>query len=665
MKKLLALTLALALLLTALPGCGAPAQQPTQPIPTQPPETTQEPTVPPTVPADGNEDDVTCKGSYTAPRVTGAVAATLGRDKLSNGVLQVYYWLEVAQYRQSGREPSPDFSLSLDVQACPLDSSVNTWQQYFLKKALNTWALTQTLVRMSEEVGLPTEEEYQPDRELYAYYEVMEKMPAARYFYRFNPGFTPNTKHQAWLDTIPDRLKDLAEKSGCESVNALSNKLFCVNSGTVQKVLHAYNLAYMYYTNLGYYVQTPSPEAVESHYQANAEAFRARGITRDAGKYVDFRQILLIPEGASVAADGTVTCPEEAWAACEAEAEKLLEEWADYDKSCEGTFADLAVRHSQDLGSAANGGLYTRVRRDQLTQRLDAWCFSSNRQVGETSIFRSEYGVHILYFSGSQEIWYAEAEDSLRSETLRSSIQMEELKVNYKDIVLGEGAPVLSTSDVLYPDVAHERFPEIPLYIQQDYPGVKYGGVSMGITGCGITSLAMISSYLLDVENTPPQMVAQYSRYGKINGTDGMIFIYETPAMGLHLRERTYNSETALKALAEGCILVSLQGKGYWTTGGHYIVVEKLNEDGTVQVRDPNFKSFYKIPAQQEDRHTWKSIITGCIGGYWIFEPKCVEIQACSRCGAPDALTGSLFRQEYRCEKCREAVLRREAWLGN
>ena len=53
--------------------------------------------VPATVPADGNPDDVTCKGTYTvtdeeAAAAKDAVVATMGDEQLTNGELQVYYW---------------------------------------------------------------------------------------------------------------------------------------------------------------------------------------------------------------------------------------------------------------------------------------------------------------------------------------------------------------------------------------------------------------------------------------------------------------------------------------------------------------------------------------------------------------------------------------------
>ena len=55
-----------------------------------------------TVPADGNSDDVTCKGTYTREGDPAAVIAQIGDTKLTNEALAVWYWAAAAQYQASG-----------------------------------------------------------------------------------------------------------------------------------------------------------------------------------------------------------------------------------------------------------------------------------------------------------------------------------------------------------------------------------------------------------------------------------------------------------------------------------------------------------------------------------------------------------------------------------
>ena len=56
-----------------------------------------------TIPADGNPDDVSCKGSYSvsdeeAIAQGDVVVATMGEYELTNDKLQVYYWMELCQH---------------------------------------------------------------------------------------------------------------------------------------------------------------------------------------------------------------------------------------------------------------------------------------------------------------------------------------------------------------------------------------------------------------------------------------------------------------------------------------------------------------------------------------------------------------------------------------
>ena len=641
---------------------------------------TTEETVPPTIAPDGNPEDVTCKGSYTGSGNPAAEVAVIDGHSLSNEELQIWYWAAVSQYRQEAHETAPDFDKPLDTQPCEIDSSVNSWQQYFLKQALSSWHTTAALAENSKVVPMTTEEAYKPNLENHEKY--MPGMPAREVLYGYHTYFQPNSMHQAYLDAIPEKLQELAQQRGYGDAAAMAEAAFGTTESTLQSMVSAYNLSYMYFTNLGYGIE-PSREELDAYYAEHGAEFSEQGIR------VDFRQILLVPqdilaedntpswqkdpeaepvilEKVDVAEDGSVTCSEEAWAICEAEAQELLTYWQKKTKQTEATFGEVARKNSQDAGTMVTGGLYQGIRKGQMTQVLDDWCFDPARQVGDTVILRSQYGVHILYFCGSREAAREEAEtDYYRTRQLaliseaKAAFPME---VEYSSIVLTEAEPAVSSGDLLYPDIAHERFPEIPLYLQQDYIGTMYGGFKITTNGCGITTFAMVASYLADDELTPPEMAARYGRYSHANGTDGMIFNNEPAVLGFYLREKTYDTRVAKAALEEGHVVVSIQHPGYWTRGGHYIACERMTEDGLIQVRDSNIYNYSRVAAHREDAHKWGNI-TAAGSGYWIFEYKITEIPACSRCGNPEGATASLLNQDYICQKCEPALLRRDTYL--
>ena len=699
MKKGLCLALAAALVVASLSGCGGSQTEPTEQ--TIPSTVATEPA--PTVPADGNPKDVTCKGSYSQETyVEKAVVARIEGKTLNNSQLQAYYWLEVAAYQASGQTPAPDFSAPLDTQSCEIDSNVNSWQQYFLRRALNTWHTAQALVLRSEREGIPTEEAYQPNMDNHAKY--MADIPAVKYLYGYNNNYRVNTLHQAYLDELPEKLETLAQEKGFADSAALAAAAAGADTNALLAFAKLYNRGYAYFTSLTYTLQ-PTQEEVEAWYTDHEEAYTAEGIVWDGEDCVNIRQVLAIPrvpqpevnpwtgetgpvdpltqETVTVAEDGTVTCSEEMWELGLEQAQQLLEEFglkfrknqaSAYQSTSDAVFADFAFQNSADADTAPYGGLYRHVGRGQLGSEQEQWCFDAERQVGDTAIFRTEYGYQILHFSGREENWYIRAERdliaSLASQALAETREKYPMTVVYSNIALGQAQELgaVTAEELLYADVAHERFPEIPLYLQQDYPTTRYGNYMLRGHGCGITTMAMVASYLADKELTPPLLCDWYGKYCYLSGTDGNLFNVTPSEMGFYVIEQTYDHREAHAALEEGHVVVCLQTKGYWTRGGHYLALEKLvpgledEEEMRVQVRDSNIFNYGKLKDHQLDAFKWNTIpVDG--KSYWIFEYKNVNTTICQRCGDPSSRTQHLLAGDYTCEKCEEACLRRNAYL--
>ena len=80
---------------------------PVETIPESAPvEITEAATTEATIPADGNPDDETCKGTYTADNDAvkanaDTVVATVGDHQLTNSQLQVFYWMQVQSFLSS------------------------------------------------------------------------------------------------------------------------------------------------------------------------------------------------------------------------------------------------------------------------------------------------------------------------------------------------------------------------------------------------------------------------------------------------------------------------------------------------------------------------------------------------------------------------------------
>lgn len=630
------------LLSALLAGCGKQtsikAEIPTAAAETE--TTTQAPTVPP----DGNPNDVTCKGSYTAEVLnTASPVAAAGEGTLSAQALQSFYALEVFDYLSRQPEVLPDLTHGLDTQPCPIDTAVNSWQQYFLKQALHRWHAASALRQKSQADGLPVEEAFQPDPEKYE--ECMTDMPADKILYRYEKAYSPNSMHQAYLDAMEGTLSELAAQFGYSDAAQMAQAMG-TDLPSLTEAANTYNFGYMYLTTMGDYLL---PEDAQEAVSDNTST-----------PWVNIRHILLKPEDAA---------DEKSWDNREKEAEKLLSSWQRSFRTGEGSFAEMAYANSQEEATVKLGGEYDRVTQGQLPEDLAAWCFDPERQAGEATVLRNEQGIHMLYLAKQGTQAQSQAEDAAFAQNLRdfAAQAMEDcpLTVSYDKITLQ--APELSHGgpgyeDILYPDIAHERFPEIPLYLQQDYGNTKYGNYYLRSHGCGITSLSMLASYMTDTELTPPMLCARYGNYCHSNGTDAMIFIYEPPVLGFYLKKQTFDKDEALQALEDGYTLISSQTKGYWTRGGHYIVLEKIDKDG-VQVRDSNILNYKRLPAHKVDRHAWGDI-TYRSTAYWIYEKKQTRHPLCTRCGDPESVTETIFQGDYLCCRCDRALTRRNLYLS-
>ena len=117
------------------------------------------------------------------------------------------------------------------------------------------------------------------------------------------------------------------------------------------------------------------------------------------------RHILVSFEGGTTDENGVTTYSDEEKAAAKEQAEAILKEFQD-GEATEEAFAALATEKTTDEGSKANGGLYENILPGQMVPAFNDWCFDSSRKAGDTGIVETEYGYHVMYFSGSSDLSY-------------------------------------------------------------------------------------------------------------------------------------------------------------------------------------------------------------------------------------------------------------------
>ncbi len=381
------------------------------------PETTAafsepEETVVATIPADGNPDDVTCKGSYSVSdeellEELGTVVATAGSSSLTNEALQVQYWMQfydfLDMYSSYASMLGLNVAQGLDTQIS-LEGSM-TWQQYFLSNALSSWHSYEALCNQARAEGYEMDAEY-----------------------------------REYLDGLAAALEESAQTAGF----ATAQEMIQADMGQgatlagYLEFMEQYYLGQLYYTYAVEQIQI-TDEEVAAYFEEYEEDYAANGLDQET-RFVDVRHILLTPQGGTTNADGTVSYSEEEWEACRLAAQEILDEYLAGEMT-EEQFAQLAGEHSADTGSSSNGGLYTDVYVGQMVEPFEEWCFDESRTYGETGLVKTTYGYHIMFFVESKLAWYETAWADLVSERgdqiVLDAMDTYPMTVDYSKIMLG------------------------------------------------------------------------------------------------------------------------------------------------------------------------------------------------------------------------------------
>lgn len=85
------------------------------------------------------------------------------------------------------------------------------------------------------------------------------------------------------------------------------------------------------------------------------------------------------------------------------------------------------------------------------------------------------------------------------------------------------------------------------------------------------------------------------------------------------LLPQTSDPNAVLKALSQGRPVISSQGPGLFTRGGHFIVLRGLTSSGKVLVNDPNDSQSKNYINREFDM---MSEIHATASAYWIFDKK-------------------------------------------
>ena len=157
-----------------------------------------------------------------------------------------------------------------------------------------------------------------------------------------------------------------------------------------------------------------------------------------------------------------------------------------------------------------------------------------------------------------------------------------------------------------------------PLYSQLDYPNKRYGSGTVATSGCGITSLAMVATYLTGHPYYPDELAGYFGGYGENN-----VQRFEYGAQQLKLP--IHKAETILDVFAavkNGDVAVLLMDyMSIFTETQHFIVLTGIHEEtGKIMVYDsypPNYEK-WDLKRGFVEGFEEKDLMLGYDGG-WIF----------------------------------------------
>lgn len=135
---------------------------------------------------------------------------------------------------------------------------------------------------------------------------------------------------------------------------------------------------------------------------------------------------------------------------------------------------------------------------------------------------------------------------------------------------------------------------EIPYFMQWDerWGYRKYGNDFMALNGCGPTCLSMVRCGLGGDKKWNPYKVAKMSEeegyYVAGEGTSWTLMSSGAEGIGLTVHQVTFSEEGIRSVLEMGQPIICVVGPGDFTTTGHYLVLVKINENGEIQLKDPN-----------------------------------------------------------------------------
>ena len=247
-------------------------------------------------------------------------------------------------------------------------------------------------------------------------------------------------------------------------------------------------------------------------------------------------------------------------------------------------------------------------RRKKIIILLAAICAMCAVTAGFLPVFRDVFAFEPAKVAAlpAETIYYAPLESEETTEAVTEP--------------LTEPTEIVETVPQTMPEETERtHYDTVPNYYETDYPDIRFGTGSFANYGSGVTSVAMVATYLTGYEYLPDQLALWFSSY-----TGNQIETLEYISDQLQLPwERAENFHIARQALRDGKVVIALMGQqSVFTSGQHFIVLTGINEAGKITVNDPNRYNYDSWNLQKSFSEGFREgdILCGYQGA-WIYDP--------------------------------------------
>ncbi|GHU94304.1 hypothetical protein FACS1894208_05120 [Clostridia bacterium] len=225
--------------------------------------------------------------------------------------------------------------------------------------------------------------------------------------------------------------------------------------------------------------------------------------------------------------------------------------------------AITSVQYNQDLAVMDEDTIL-----DMISKKLKYTIenVGNKRKISITDMSPSEY-MDALHFTPEQRDWA-----ELLFSTMTDNQNVTPDYADYEETATLDGFVYYNQRDSRWADVLYGR------------------SGTIGQAGCGPTALAIAVSNLTGRTVTPAQVADWSYRNGyRVEGSGSSQALIPDGAKhyGLRVEGVGLNSGKVRSALESGKLVIAIMSAGHFTSGGHFIVLRGVTEDGGILVADP------------------------------------------------------------------------------